>query len=412
MKDKFCSLTTALETLKAGKMLIVVDDEARENEGDFVMAAQFVTEQDVNFMAREGRGLICAPLASWRARQLQLPLQVVNVKNSSPFQTPFTVSVDLAAPKNTGISALARAQTLQALSDERYAAPDFQKPGHIFPLIANDHGVLGRDGHTEATVELLALANLRPVGVICEILKPDGTMARLPDLVEMAKEWGMEIFSIQQLIKYKLETAKTSADVATRLPTKAFTKGELCLYPDKRNADLEHLALVCNERPNQIPLIRLHSECLTGDLFGSLRCDCGDQLQKSLDLIGQRGHGAIIYLRQEGRGIGLRDKLKAYNLQDKHQWDTEEANVAMGHQADDRNFLAAAEILYSLGFKTFDLLTHNPQKANELTHWGLVINQVISLEIIPTEFNKKYLETKSQKFGHRNLEGDQNGKFH
>lgn len=397
----FSSIESALEDLRLGKMLIVVDDEGRENEGDLVMAAEFATAESINFMITQGRGLVCSPMSRQKAMELGLGLLVEREKNTSPYSTPFTMSLDWRGDHNTGISAADRARTLNELAKDNAKGENFQRPGHIFPLIAKELGVLARDGHTEASIDLLKMAGLKDVAVICEILNPDGTMARVPELLTLSKEWGIKIITIHELINYRLKMNHSYSDqVCTRLPSREFQEGELYLYQDPRAEGVEHLAYVCKTNPSIRPLVRIHSECFTGDVLGSLRCDCGEQLKKSLQLIAEHGHGALVYLRQEGRGIGLKNKLRAYNIQDHHGKDTVEANVYLGHAPDERSYFPAALILHHLNMTNIDLITNNPQKIEEIEIWGIKVNERHSLPATITPFNQGYLRAKVEKMRH------------
>ena len=384
---KFHTIDEAIEEIKAGKMVIVLDDEDRENEGDFVMAADLITPEDIHFMAKYGRGLICTPLTQSKAEELNLPLMVD--QNNSSHYTAFTISVD-AASGGTGISAEDRSLTVKLLASNGVTPDDFMKPGHIFPLIAKSGGVLERPGHTEAAVDLSVLAGRAPVGVICEILDDDGSMARRDRLFEMAKEWNLKIITVKDLIKYKEEQI-----VKTKLPTKN-GDFEIQLFD---NDGQENLALVRDNGEDKLPLVRVHSECLTGDIFGSMRCDCGNQLEESMKMITEYGKGAIIYLRQEGRGIGLSNKLKAYQWQDKGL-DTLEANHQLGLAADCRSYEKAAQILNTLNWKEIELITNNPNKIEQLDNLGINIKKRIPLEITPNAVNLDYLLAKQEKMGH------------
>lgn len=393
---KFNTIEEALEDLKQGKMVVVVDDEDRENEGDLVLPAEMVTPEAINFMIRHARGLVCAPLTEERVRQLDLPQMVTD--NSDAYCTAFTVSVDAGSCK-TGISAFERAKTIRALLDPETKPSDLRRPGHIFPLQAMDGGVLRRAGHTEASVDLATLAGFQPAGVICEIINEDGSMARLPELVEYCKEHDLKLISIADLINYRMKKEKLVWRSATaELPT---VFGDFKLIAYENNLDnLTHLALVYGEIDPESPaLVRVHSECLTGDVFASLRCDCGNQLHQAMKQIVDNGSGAVIYMRQEGRGIGLLNKIRAYELQDTGK-DTVEANEALGFAADLRDYGVGAQIMVDLGLKIIRLLTNNPRKVKGLEGYDLNIVERVPLEIEPCEHNCSYLSTKKSKLGH------------
>jgi len=397
----FNSILEILEDLKQGKMVIVVDDEDRENEGDLVMTASFVKPQDINFMAKNGRGLICVPMEEERLKQLDLELMLKDKTLSSPedpFKTGWMISADAARGITTGISAYDRSRTIEVLINPQTRPEDLVRPGHIFPLRARRGGVLVRAGHTEATIDLMRLAGLYPAGVICEIMNDDGTMSRLPQLIEFSKQHSLKICSIASLIEYRRRSEKLIERVSeTILPTE-FGKYKLILYRDLTNNKI-HVALIMGELDNKATLVRVHSECLTGDVFGSLRCDCGRQLNKSMQLIEREKKGVILYMGQEGRGIGLVDKIKAYSLQDKGL-DTVEANEALGHKADLRDYGIGAQILVDLGLKNIRLLTNNPRKIVGLEGYGLSIVERLPLETEPNPWNYKYLKTKKEKLGH------------
>ena len=394
---EFDTIENALSDLRQGKMLIVVDDEDREIEGDFVCAAEFVTAAVINFLAVNGRGIICAPLEGARAEALGL-VPMVDV-NTSLHETPFTVSVDVLHGTSTGISAADRAATVRALGDPSTEPSDLGRPGHIFPLRAVNGGVLRRAGHTEAVVDLCRLAGLTPVGVLCEILNPDGTMARVPDLFRIADHHGVRIVNVKDLIAYRMQGEKLIERlVTTTLPTRY---GEFQLVLFRSTLDqAEHIALVKGPIRADVPvLVRVHSECLTGDVFGSLRCDCGDQLHAALAMVEKAGTGVVLYMRQEGRGIGLVNKLQAYRLQD-DGLDTVEANERLGFRPDLRDYGIGAQILKDLGLGKMRLLTNNPQKRVGLQGYGLDIVERVPLEIPPNASNERYLQTKRDKLGH------------
>lgn len=388
----------ALEDLRAGKFVIVVDSEARENEGDLVLAAEFVTPEAVNFMARHGRGLICVPMTAERLKELRLPLMVPDSENESPFATAFTVSVSAREGVTTGISAQDRCRTIAALANPDTRPEDLVRPGHVFPLRATEGGVLVRPGHTEAAVDLMRLAGLTPVAVICEIMKEDGSMARLPDLERFARRHGLRLIAVSDLISYRYRhETLVRRQAETHLPTEHGTFRVLA-YQDMVQGDV-HLALLYGPLHEGAPLVRLHSECLTGDALGSLRCDCGAQLQAAKRLIAAEGRGVILYLRQEGRGIGLLEKLRAYELQDRGL-DTVEANHQLGFPADPRHYGVAGQVLRDLNLLRVRLLTNNPLKVQELTALGIEVVERVPLVTPPTEANRDYLETKRRKLGH------------
>lgn len=393
------SIGAAIADIKLGKMVIVVDDENRENEGDFLMAAELVTPEAINFMATIGRGLICTPLPQKLATKLDLPLQVMT--NTASLGTAFTVTIDAREKISTGISASDRSYSIKLLSEPTTVANDFVRPGHIFPLIAKDGGVLERPGHTEAAVDLAKLAGLNPVGVICEIMNPDGSMARFPELCELADRHNLKMISIDDLIQYRRSLEELISHVeAIPFPTK---HGEFQLYQFRSDIlKQEHTAIVKGaladlKKPGT--LVRVHSECFTGDIFGSLRCDCGEQLAESLKLIEEAGSGIIVYLRQEGRGIGLMNKIKAYQLQDKGM-DTAEANLHLGFPVDLRDYTMAGQILRYFKTTAIKLLTNNPQKIEGLSKVGITQIERIGLEISANQKNSNYLFTKKAKLGH------------
>ncbi len=398
MKNKLNKIPEAIEAIKNGEIIIVVDDENRENEGDFVCASSLINPEKINFMSKEGRGLICCSLNSERCDELDLELMVG--KNTDIYGTSFTVSVDLKGNGvSTGISASDRAKTIRALVDKKVNSSSFSKPGHIFPLRSMEGGVLRRAGHTEASVDLPELAGLYPSGVICEILNEDGSMARLNNLFSVAQKHGLVIISIKDLIEYKLKEESLIEEKETvDLPTE-FGNFKLISFEQKDTKDI-HLALKKGEWDEEDEvLVRVHSSCVTGDILGSLRCDCGSQLQRALKMIDKKGQGLLLYMNQEGRGIGLINKLKAYVLQEKG-YDTVEANHKLGFKMDHRDYGVGAQILKSLGIKKINLLTNNPKKRVGLIGYGLKIMRNTKIEIKPNSFNKKYLETKRDKMGH------------
>ena len=398
MQKTLNSIPEAIEDIKAGKLIIVVDDEDRENEGDFLTAARNVTPEIINFMATHGRGLICAPLIEDRCDELGLDLMVKN--NTVLHETPFTVSIDLKGNGcTTGISASDRAKTVQALINPDTKHEDFGKPGHIFPLRAKKGGVLRRTGHTEATIDLARLAGFEPAGVLVEIMNEDGTMARLPELFVIAEKFDLKIISIKDLIAYRLEKESLIERKAkVKMPTE---KGDFDLIAYKQvNTGEEHVALVKGTWEKDEPvLVRVHSSCLTGDVFGSCRCDCGPQLQKAMEMIEKEGKGVVVYMNQEGRGIGLLNKLKAYELQEKGL-DTVEANIELGFEMDHRDYGVGAQILRDLGVSKIRLLSNNPKKRAGLIGYGLEIVDNVALEIQSNEHNEFYLKTKKDKMGH------------
>jgi 3,4-dihydroxy 2-butanone 4-phosphate synthase/GTP cyclohydrolase II len=395
---KLNTITEAIEDIKQGKIIIVVDDENRENEGDFVMSAELLTPQAVNFMATVGRGLICTPISADLAEKFDLPLQVQT--NTASLGTAFTVTIDAKEKISTGISASDRSHTMKLLTQPKTTAADFVRPGHIFPLIAKDHGVLVRNGHTEASVDLCRLSGLSPVAVICEIINPDGTMARLPDLFELAKVHDLKIISIEDLVTYRKNTENLISQVETiPFPCKYGDDFKLSIFRSEILGE-EHMCIYKGS-PDELknnPLVRLHSECFTGDIFGSNRCDCGEQLDIAMKKINETGSGLTVYLKQEGRGIGLFNKIRAYQLQDQG-FDTVEANLKLGHAADLRDYTMAAQILKYFGIKSAQIMTNNPKKLSELEALGVKTSRV-SLEVLAQNKNKKYLETKKEKLGH------------
>ncbi|MBI1837240.1 MAG: bifunctional 3,4-dihydroxy-2-butanone-4-phosphate synthase/GTP cyclohydrolase II [Flavobacteriia bacterium] len=398
MEFKLNTIEEAIEEIKNGKVIIVVDDEDRENEGDFLTAARNVTPEIVNFMATHGRGLICAPLPEERCDELGLELMVKS--NSAVYETAFTVSVDLNGHGcSTGISASDRSKTIQALIDPKIHPSELGKPGHIFPLRAKKGGVLRRAGHTEAAVDLARMSGFEPAGVIVEILNEDGTMARLPELVEIAKKFDLKIITIEDLIEYRIKNESLIDKlVDVKMPT---VWGDFNLYAYKeKNSGQEHLALVKGEWKKEEPiLVRVHSSCMTGDIFGSCRCDCGPQLHKAMEIIEKEGRGVIVYMNQEGRGIGLVNKLKAYKLQEEG-YDTVEANLKLGFKMDERDYGIGAQIIRDLGISKIRLMSNNPTKRTGLIGYGLEIVENVALEIDSNIHNVSYLETKRDKMGH------------
>lgn len=395
---KLDAIPEALEELKAGKVIIVVDDEDRENEGDFIVAAEMITPEIVNFMAKYGRGLICAPIPEDRCMELDLELMVGN--NTALHHTPFTVSVDLNGHGcTTGISASDRAKTIKALVDPLTKPEDLGRPGHIFPLKARDKGVLRRAGHTEAVVDLTRIAGLYPGGALVEIMNDDGTMARLPELIQIAKKFNLKIISIKDLIAYRLKNESIiEAGSRVKLPT-AYGDFELIPFRQKSNG-LEHVALIKGTwEPEEPIIVRVHSSCVTGDIFGSQRCDCGAQLHQAMQMIEKEGKGVLVYMNQEGRGIGLFNKIHAYKLQEEGM-DTVEANVELGFEPDERDYGVGASILHEVGVHKMRLISNNPVKRKGLEGYGLEIVENISLEIDSNPHNEFYLRTKRDKMGH------------
>jgi len=391
------SIAEAIEDIKAGRFVIIVDDEDRENEGDLALAADKVSTEAINFMAKHARGLICLPVIGKRLNELGIPLMVG--ENTSKFSTAFAVSVDAKHGVSTGISAADRAETIKAIVDPATSADDLARPGHIFPLQAREGGVLVRAGHTEAIVDLARLAGLYPAGVICEIMSEDGSMARLPQLEVMSQKFGIKIISVADLIAYRRRHEKLVHRVAeTKLPTKY---GEFAAIAYKSDIDPdEHLALVLGDISTEEPvLVRVHSECLTGDVFGSLRCDCGEQVVLAMQSIADEGRGVFLYMRQEGRGIGFHNKMRAYALQDKGL-DTVEANLSLGFPSDLRDYGIGAQILADLGLHDIRLLTNNPKKVIGLEGYGLKVVETLPIIATPNPYNRDYLETKRKKLGH------------
>lgn len=396
-KIKLDSIEDAIQDFKDGKFVIVVDDEDRENEGDLIIAAEKITPEKVNFMLKHARGVLCAPITLSRCKQLDLDVQVSD--NTSVLGTPFTVTVDLLEGCTTGVSAHDRAETIRALADQSKKPADFGRPGHINPLYAQDRGVLRRAGHTEATVDLARLAGLYPAGALMEIMSDDGSMARLPELRKLADEYGLKLISINDLIAYRLkEDSIVEEGEMVDMPT---AYGHFKLVPFlQKSSGLEHIALVKGEWNEDEPiLVRVHSSCATGDIFGSNRCDCGAQLHKAMQEIEKEGKGVIVYLSQEGRGIGLMNKMRAYKLQESGM-DTVEANLCLGFKADERDYGVGASILHCLGVKKMKLMTNNPLKRIGLMGYGLEIVENVPIEIEPNQYNRFYLHTKKDRMGH------------
>ena len=397
-RGPFASIEEAVDAIRAGRMVIVVDDEDRENEGDLTIAADKVTPEAINFMARHGRGLICISMTGERLDELEIPLMVN--QNTTTFNTAFCVSIEAKHDVSTGISAADRAATVKAAIDQRTRPADLARPGHMFPLRARDGGVLVRAGQTEAAVDLARIAGLYPAGVICEIMNEDGTMARVPELTKFAKKHGLLMITIAALIQYRMQTERLVTRVATAaLPTE---HGAFRIFAYQNHIDSEtHIALVRGEiGDGSDVLVRVHSKCLTGDVFHSARCDCGDQLETALARIATEGRGVLLYLNQEGRGIGLANKIRAYELQDQGL-DTVEANERLGFKADQRDYGIGAQILSDLGIKTMRLLTNNPRKFVGLQGYGLAISDAVPLEIPASDHTRRYLKTKKDKLGHR-----------
>ena len=395
---KLASIEDALKDFKEGKFVIVVDDEDRENEGDLIIAAEKITAEKVNFMLKHARGVLCAPITLSRCEELDLPHQVMD--NTSVLGTPFTVTVDKLEGCTTGVSAHDRAATIQALADPTSTPQTFGRPGHINPLYAQDNGVLRRSGHTEAAVDLCRLAGLYPAGALMEIMNEDGSMARMPELQKLATEWGLKIITIADLIAYRLEKESIievgdEVDMPTRY-------GHFHLIPFRQQSNgLEHMALVKGKWERDEPvLVRVHSSCATGDTLGSLRCDCGQQLQKSMELIEKEGKGVVIYMQQEGRGIGLMNKVAAYKLQEEG-YDTVDANIHLGFKPDERDYGCGAQMLRHLGVRKMRLLTNNPVKRVGLEAYGLEIAEIVPIEVTPNRYNERYLKTKQVRMGHK-----------
>lgn len=395
---KLATIEEAIKDFKEGKFVIVVDDEDRENEGDLIMAAEMITPEKVNFMLKNARGVLCAPITLSRCEELDLPHQVAD--NTSVLGTPFTVTVDKLEGCTTGVSAHDRAATILALADPTSTPQTFGRPGHINPLYAQDNGVLRRCGHTEATVDLCRLAGLYPAGALMEIMNEDGSMARMPELQKLATEWGIKIITIADLIAYRLEKESiievgNEVDMPTRY-------GHFHLIPFRQQSNgLEHMALVKGTWSLDEPiLVRVHSSCATGDIFGSQRCDCGEQLHKSMQLIEKEGKGVVIYMQQEGRGIGLMNKIAAYKLQEEG-YDTVDANIHLGFKPDERDYGCGAQMLRHLGVRKMRLLTNNPVKRVGLEAYGLEITEIVPIETTPNKYNEHYLKTKQDRMGHK-----------
>jgi 3,4-dihydroxy 2-butanone 4-phosphate synthase/GTP cyclohydrolase II len=399
--DVLVKTAEAIEEIKAGRMVILVDDEDRENEGDLCMAAEMVTPEAVNFMAKFGRGLICLPMVEEQLERLRLSMMVPDAENSSGFGTAFTISIEAREGVTTGISAADRAHTIQTAIRDDVRPQDIVRPGHIFPLRARGGGVLRRAGQTEGSVDLARLAGLKPAGVICEIMNDDGTMARMPDLVKFAREHDIKIVTVADLIEHRLRTERlVRAAGYAELPTRFGGDFKAIVYENDID-HVDHIALVKGEIDGDTPvLVRVHSECLTGDAFGSMRCDCGEQLATALKMIEDEGAGILLYMRQEGRGIGLSNKIKAYGLQDREGLDTVQANEKLGFAADARDYGVGCQILHDLGVRQLRILTNNPRKRVAIEGYGLRIIDRVALEIKPNEKNFEYLRTKKEKLGH------------
>ncbi|MGN1037795.1 MAG: bifunctional 3,4-dihydroxy-2-butanone-4-phosphate synthase/GTP cyclohydrolase II [Mailhella sp.] len=394
---KLASIEEAIEDFKAGKFVIVVDDEDRENEGDLITAAETITPEKVNFMLKNGRGVLCAPITTARCKELELPHQVED--NTSMLGTPFTVTIDKLEGCTTGVSAADRAATIRALADPASVPTTFGRPGHISPLYAQDRGVLRRAGHTEAAIDLARLAGMQPAAALIEILNEDGTMARMPQLQEKAAEWGLHIIAIRDLIAYRLKSESTvEKGDEVDMPTEY---GHFRLIPFRQKSNgQEHIALLKGTwTPDEPVLVRVHSSCMTGDIFGSHRCDCGEQLHKAMAEVEKAGKGVILYLNQEGRGIGLMAKIAAYKLQEEG-YDTVDANIHLGYDPDERDYGVGAQILHQLGVRKMRLLTNNPVKRVGLEAYGLEITENVPIEITPNAYNERYLKTKKERMGH------------
>lgn len=394
---KLNTIEEAIADFREGKFVIVVDDEDRENEGDLIIAAEKITPEQVNFMLKHARGVLCAPITISRCKELELPHQVDN--NTSVLGTPFTVTVDKLEGCSTGVSSQDRAATIRALADPNSTPETFGRPGHVNPLYAQEKGVLRRAGHTEACIDMARLAGLYPAAALMEIMSEDGTMARLPELRKRADEWDIKLISIRDLIAYRLKQESIVEEgVEVDMPTEY---GHFRLIPFRQKSNgLEHIAIIKGEIKEGEPvLVRVHSSCATGDIFGSMRCDCGEQLHKALRMIEKEGKGAVVYLNQEGRGIGLMEKMKAYHLQEEGI-DTVDANILLGHQADERDYGVGAQILRSIGVTKMRLLTNNPVKRVGLESYGLSIVENVPIESTPNEYNERYLQTKKDRMGH------------
>lgn len=394
---KLDTIGEAIDEIRKGNFVVVVDDADRENEGDLIIAAEMITAEKVNFMLKHARGVLCAPITISRCQELELPHQVT--ENTSVLGTPFTVTVDKLEGCSTGVSAADRAATIRALADPASVPTTFGRPGHVNPLYAQDKGVLRRAGHTEAAIDLARLAGLYPAGALMEVMNEDGTMARLPELRRFADEFNLKLISIHDLIAYRLkQESLVEKGVEVSMPT---AYGDFRLIPFKQVSNgLEHVAIFKGSWNEEEPiLVRVHSSCMTGDIFGSKRCDCGDQLHKAMEMIEKAGKGVIIYLNQEGRGIGLMDKIKAYKLQE-GGLDTVDANTCLGHLADERDYGVGAEMLRELGVHKMRLLTNNPVKRVGLEAYGLEITENVSIEVFPNPFNERYLRTKKERMGH------------
>lgn len=396
-KIKLNTIEEALEDFRKGEFVIVVDDEDRENEGDLIIAAEMITPEKVNFMLKHARGVLCAPITISRCKELDLPHQVDS--NTSILGTPFTVTIDKLEGCTTGVSAADRAATIRALADPTSTPETFGRPGHINPLYAQDKGVLRRAGHTEAAVDLARLSGLYPAAALMEIMNEDGTMARLPELHKFAQEYNLKLISIAQLIAYRLkQESLVEKGVEVDMPTEY---GHFRLIPFRQKSNgLEHVALIKGNFEEDEPLlVRVHSSCATGDIFGSMRCDCGEQLHKAMKMIDKEGKGALIYLNQEGRGIGLMEKMRAYKLQEEGM-DTVDANLCLGHQADERDYGVGAQILREIGIHKMRLITNNPVKRVGLEAYGLEIVEIVPIEVTPNPYNERYLHTKKERMGH------------